>query len=672
MCIVRLVATADLYGLVGQVLDGQFRVDRPIGEGGFSVVYAGMHIGLDEPVAIKCLKLQTQLGSAVVEAFIRRFRDESKIHYRLSRGSLHIARTIAAGTTMAPATGALVPYMVLEWLEGYTLSEELRARRQRGEKGRSVQEVLRLLDPVADAMAFAHAQGVVHRDLNPSNIFVAHAHGTSKLKVLDFGVAKVISDHALALGPRAATIGQIRMFTPAYAAPEQFHEALGPIGPQTDVYSFAVLVVELLADRTPIEGEHIGEYADRALDPERRPTPRSMGVSVGDAVEAVIAKAVTVDPSQRPSDVGEFWGMLKNAANRDAQQFRGGEYRGVAQAGFPKPPVDAAPSARAMYAPRVTAGKLPVPEGDVSIYSPSAHPPSRPPANPNPQRTSAAPITAQPALLPAAGARASTEGEGGGAGRYGYYSSRPPPPRWDSETPAPQAVMDSLRVPRAPRAESMGLGKTVSASELADTRASASELADTRASVSEPDREGSRSAGPVRKATLLQGSLSTALDANRISPALTPTPSPYVMPVAPTPPPPVAVASTLSSAFGTAAAARRAPNQNPQGTGFDATVEAPLMTPPPARAASPSQSSNLGDTAQSTAPLRTPMPTQPSVWQPMPLAIPERIEPPRTQPSAPRPATVNKKSNVPLVVAIAIALTVMLVVVAVVANQFAH
>ena len=131
------VATLDPYGLVGQVLDGQFRVDRPIGEGGFSVVYRGQHVGLDEPVAVKCLKLQAQLGSALVETFIRRFRDESKIHYRLSRGSLHIARTIAAGTTMAPATGALVPYMVLEWLEGYTLAEELRARRQRRRAGAS-------------------------------------------------------------------------------------------------------------------------------------------------------------------------------------------------------------------------------------------------------------------------------------------------------------------------------------------------------------------------------------------------------------------------------------------------------------------------------------------------------------------------------------------------------
>jgi eukaryotic-like serine/threonine-protein kinase len=351
----RRVTTADLYGIEGQVLDGQFRVDRAIGEGGFSVVYRGLHIGLDAPVAIKCLKLQTPMQSAVVDGIVRRFRDESKIHYRLSRGSLHIARTIAAGTTMAPATGALVPYMVLEWLEGFTLSEELRARRHRGETGRTLQEVIRLLDPVADAMAFAHAQGVVHRDLNPSNIFVAHSQGSSKLKVLDFGVAKVISDHALSLGPRVATIGQIRMFTPAYAAPEQFHDALGAIGPQTDVYSFAVLVVELLADRAPIEGEHIGEYADRALDPGRRPTPRAMGVHVGDAVEAVLARAVTVDPSQRPRDIGEFWGMLKNAATRDAQQSRG-----VGEIGFPTPPAMAAPSARGADLSKVTAGGLPV------------------------------------------------------------------------------------------------------------------------------------------------------------------------------------------------------------------------------------------------------------------------------------------------------------------------
>jgi serine/threonine-protein kinase len=309
----------DPYGIVGQVLDGQFHVTSAIGEGGFSVVYRGQHVGLDEPVAVKCLKLQAQLGSALVETFVRRFRDESKIHYRLSQGSLHIVRTIAAGTTMAPATGALVPYMVLEWLDGFTLAEELRARRHRGERGRSLTEVIRFLDPVAEAMAYAHAQGVVHRDLNPSNIFVAHVGGAQRLKVLDFGVAKIVSDHALSLGPRAATLGIIKMFTPAYGAPEQFDDSIAPVSPATDVYAFAIMVAELLSDRAPPEAAHIGEYADRALDPDRRPTARGMGAVVGDAVESVLERAVSIDPARRPGDVGEFWGMLKNAVSRDLE-----------------------------------------------------------------------------------------------------------------------------------------------------------------------------------------------------------------------------------------------------------------------------------------------------------------------------------------------------------------
>ena len=328
------MTTADPYGLVGQVLDGQFRVDAAIGEGGFSVVYRGRHLGLDEPVAIKCLKLQHNLGSAIVETFVRRFRDESKIHYRLSQGSLHIARTIAAGTAMSPITNGLVPYMVLEWIDGFTLAEQLRARRDRGERGRPVAEVIRTLDPVADAMAFAHSLGVVHRDLNPSNIFCAALPGGGfRLKVMDFGVAKVISDHALALGPRAATMGSIRMFTPAYGAPEQFDYSLGKVTPATDVYALALLVTELLLDRPPISGEHLGDFLERATDPVTRPTPRTLGAVVGDAVEATLAAALSVEPEKRPPDIGAFWGQLKNAALQDEESARRAALRASAPPG---------------------------------------------------------------------------------------------------------------------------------------------------------------------------------------------------------------------------------------------------------------------------------------------------------------------------------------------------
>ncbi len=312
------MAPVDPYGLVGQVLDGQFRVDAAVGEGGFSVVYRGHHLGLDEPVAIKCLKLQGQLGSALVENFVRRFRDESRIHYKLSQESLHVARTIAAGTAMSPITQGLVPYMVLEWLDGFTLSEQLRARRERGETGRPLAEIVRLMDPVAEAMASAHAMGVVHRDLNPSNIFMAaQPSGAFRPKVMDFGVAKVISDHALALGPRAATMGQIRMFTPAYGAPEQLDYTLGEVGPAADVYAFALLLVELMRDRPTVTGEHLGDFLEQATNEALRPTPRALGVAVGDRVEAVFTDALSTRPARRPADMGTFWGALKHAMRED-------------------------------------------------------------------------------------------------------------------------------------------------------------------------------------------------------------------------------------------------------------------------------------------------------------------------------------------------------------------
>ncbi len=312
------MAAADPFGLVGQVLDGQFRVDRFVGEGGFSLVYRGTHLGLSEPIAIKCLKLPGALGSALVESFVHRFRDESRLHYKLSQGNLHIVRSIASGTMIAPTTSALVPYTVLEWLDGRSLADEFVDRRTRGLNGRPLAEVVKLLDSAIDAVAYAHAQGVVHRDLNPGNLFLAKTPAGVRLKVLDFGVAKIMTDSAIAMGPTARTVGNVRMFAPAYGAPEQFDENVGAIGPFTDVYALALVALEAFTDRTVMLGEHLGEFALKALDPDNRPTPRALGLAVGDKVEEVFTRALALSPARRPQDAGEFWGMLKNAMTVDA------------------------------------------------------------------------------------------------------------------------------------------------------------------------------------------------------------------------------------------------------------------------------------------------------------------------------------------------------------------
>ncbi len=307
---------ADPFGLVGQVLDGQFRVERLVGEGGFSAVYRGHHLGLDEPIAIKCLKLPPALGAQLVDTFVQRFRDESRILYRLSQGNLHIVRSIAAGATSSPSVGFVVPYMVLEWLEGRSLANDLAVRKATGKQGRSLAEVVSLFGTAADALALAHAQGVVHRDLNAGNLFLAqtpHVAGAVKMKVLDFGVAKLLDDSTLNLGPRAQTMGQIRIFAPAYGAPEQFDDAVGRVGPHSDVYSFALILLEALRDRPVYDASNLGEFATAAVDPSRRPTPRALGIDVPDAVEQVFARATRLAPAERFANVGEMWKAFEAA-----------------------------------------------------------------------------------------------------------------------------------------------------------------------------------------------------------------------------------------------------------------------------------------------------------------------------------------------------------------------
>ncbi len=323
----------DPFGIVGQVLDAQFRVDRLVGEGGFSAVYRGHHVGLDEPIAVKCLKLPPAMSPPLVDQFEKRFRDESRILYRLSQGNLNIVRSIAAGTWQAPAglVGLVVPYMVLEWMEGRSLANEFAIRRSAGKQGRSLEELVQLFESAADGLGHAHAQGVVHRDLNPGNLFLASSPQGTRMKVLDFGVAKILDESTLDIA-RMQTVGQIRIFAPAYGAPEQFDDSIGKVGPASDVYSFALILLEALRDRCVNEGQNLGEFALTAIDPNRRPTPRMLGIDVPDEVEQIFARATKLDPRERWQNAGELWRALALAVGSASRQKH-------AQAAMETPPL---------------------------------------------------------------------------------------------------------------------------------------------------------------------------------------------------------------------------------------------------------------------------------------------------------------------------------------------
>ncbi len=304
----------DPFGLCGQVIEAQFRIDRAVGEGGFSVVYRGHHLGLDEPVAIKCLKLQSHLETDMIQEFASRFRAESRIMYKLSQGNLDIVRCMTSGTTVAPLTGSLIPYMVLEWLEGKSLGADLRERRVQGLKGRSLDEVVALFEPAANAVAFAHEQGVVHRDLKPGNLYLSKTAAGVRLKVLDFGLAKIV-DPSGGIIPSFQTTGNNTICSPSYGAPEQFDPSIGKFGPWTDVYALGLLVLELLRDKKVRKGDGLAKCALEALDPEQ-PTATSLGLKIRPQLELALARAVAFDPRTRQKSAREFWTDITKGATK--------------------------------------------------------------------------------------------------------------------------------------------------------------------------------------------------------------------------------------------------------------------------------------------------------------------------------------------------------------------
>jgi eukaryotic-like serine/threonine-protein kinase len=307
------VPPADPFGLAGQRVDNLYQVERAIGEGGSSVVYRGLHLGLHEPIAIKCLKLTTTLDSQSIETFTRRFRDEGRLLYRLGQGNLDIVRCIASGTTVSTTTGALVPYTVLEWLEGRSVSQDLRARRAKNMTGRSLEEALAMFAPGALALDYAHRQGVVHRDVKPGNLYLqARADGTVRMKVLDFGLAKIL-DETIGI-TMAATAGSFMMCSPRYAAPEQFSPQVGKIGPWTDVYSLALVLLEALRDVPVRKSDGMVACMAEALEPKADLSATALGLRLPAHVERALLRAVTLDPSRRYATAGELWGDILGGA----------------------------------------------------------------------------------------------------------------------------------------------------------------------------------------------------------------------------------------------------------------------------------------------------------------------------------------------------------------------
>lgn len=225
----------------GDVLAGRYLVEAELGRGGMGVVFAVRHIALDTGMALKVMRPDI----AAKPESARRFSREARAAARLE--SEHVVRVFDVGTL---ASGQ--PYMAMERLEGRDLGCLLAERGQL-----PVAEAAALLLQAIDALAEAHSLGIVHRDLKPSNLFlVERKDGTSGLKVLDFGAAKLVEPSAnedLSGSTRSQLVG-----TPQYMSPEQLR-AVPDLDARTDIWSLGVILFRLVSGRPPFEGDSFPE-----------------------------------------------------------------------------------------------------------------------------------------------------------------------------------------------------------------------------------------------------------------------------------------------------------------------------------------------------------------------------------------------------------------------------
>jgi hypothetical protein len=287
-----------------EVIDGRYLVHDVIGEGGMAVVLSATHLQLDVLVAIKFLRSELREHPESVERFLREGRAASRIQ------SEHVARVHDVGV------GAYGPYLVMEHLRGRDLEAVVR---QDGPLpvDRAVEYVLQ----ACEAMAEAHAAGVIHRDLKPSNIFLAtRADGSKCVKVLDFGISKLTtrSDRVAAA---TVTNPALLMGSPAYMSPEQASSARD-VDARTDIWALGATLHELLVGEPPFGDGPSHTLWHRSLT--ERPVPISLRrPNVPPALDAAIARCLSADRRERYATVAELAGALAECARADGHTSAG-------------------------------------------------------------------------------------------------------------------------------------------------------------------------------------------------------------------------------------------------------------------------------------------------------------------------------------------------------------
>ncbi|MCS6803704.1 MAG: protein kinase [Acidobacteriota bacterium] len=288
--------------LIGRVIAGRYEIEQKIGEGGMGSVYRARHIITGKIVAIKVLLEDL----AAYDSFVQRFLHEAKAAAYLNHP--HAINIIDCGRD-----GDVV-YLLMEYVEGRTLKAVMRA-----EGPFSLERTSAILQQICAAVAAAHAQSIVHRDLKPDNIMLQQfADGTDYVKVLDFGIAKVLDEQKRST--QTPVSKNIFVGTPEYASPEQCNSKTPTH--LSDIYSLGTIVYEMLTGRPVFIGEPMEVMLQHVQ--AQPPSLRHLRPDVPPAVEQVLMRALSKDPAERQQHVLEL-----------AKEFESAVYGGLVETSEP-------------------------------------------------------------------------------------------------------------------------------------------------------------------------------------------------------------------------------------------------------------------------------------------------------------------------------------------------
>ncbi|GAA1703371.1 Stk1 family PASTA domain-containing Ser/Thr kinase [Microbacterium sediminicola] len=285
-----------------RVLSERYRVDGLIGRGGMATVYQGYDLTLGRDVAIKILDPEL----ARDPGFRTRFRLEAQAASRMSHPT--IVRVFDAGEdaeSLPDGTTQPVPYIVMELVHGKLLKQII------DEGPVEPERAVTYADGILEALEYSHRAGVVHRDIKPGNVMVTEA---DQIKVMDFGIARAVSDSSSTVAETTAILG-----TAAYFSPEQ---AKGdPVDSRADLYSTGVVLYEMLTGRQPFRGDSAVAVAYQHVS-ETPENPSELIESLPRSLDVVVLRALAKDPYQRYQDAASFRAALTHALTGKAPTRR--------------------------------------------------------------------------------------------------------------------------------------------------------------------------------------------------------------------------------------------------------------------------------------------------------------------------------------------------------------